>query len=286
MESAGILSRQLCQRQIFEIAGRKIIAIGSRSAFEAEAVVGVTLHNQAVALGQCLKSIGEQAGLSVPVTALVLDDNSRDAWWEVLECNIPPGGLVIARVACGTAAMARNCLLDLADAAFPSARWVARLDADDRFAFSTSLSSILKRADGSQAKFILAGNRLRRSGQLLERVNSASDKLLDASYVLSRLKGMALGEPEAELPSCNLLLANRAGWRYPEQASGEDHWLVAELLLRYSRQGAILSEPFYADYELEGAATSLNRQQSRHLSARQHLLQAALVWAGMKGAKL
>jgi len=286
MDSSGILSRQLCLRQIIKIAGRKIIALGSRRAFEAEAVVGVTLHNQATALGQCLKSIGEQEDLSVPVTVLLLDDNSSDAWREVVESNIPAAGLVIARAACGTAALARNCLLDLADEAFPKARWIARLDADDRLAFSTSLSSILKKADGSSAKFILAGNRLRLGGRLLERVNSASDKLLDAGYVLSRLKGMARGEPESELPSCNLLLANRAGWRYPEQASGEDHWLVAELLLRYSHQGAILAEPFYSDYELEGAATSLNRQQLRHLSARQHLLQAALVWAGKESAKL
>lgn len=274
------LHTQLCDRRAYRFAGREVVAAGSRSAFEAAAIIGVTLHNQALALCDCLQSINEQRDLPLSVTVLVLDDDSEDEWQGRLESLAPRNGLVVAQAVCGSAALARNRLLDVADAAFPNAQWVARLDADDRLASPNSLAALLQKAICSDAKFVLAGNRLRRNGKLLKRTNPAKAELLRADYVLSRLAGMARGEPEAELPSCNLLLATHSGWRYPEQTSGEDHWLVAELLLRHADKGAILTELFYADYELEGATTALNHRQARHLSARQTLLQTALKWGG------
>jgi hypothetical protein len=118
----------------------------------------------------------------------------------------------------------------------------------------------------------------------LKRTNPASLELLQADVVLSRLARMARGEPEAELPSCNLVMTTHAGWRYPDQTSAEDHWLVAELLLRHPEKGAIFCEPFYADYTLEGAATLQNHRQARHLAARQSLWRAAHAWAGKEGS--
>ena len=154
------------------------------------------------------------------------------------------------------------------------------MDADDRFSFPNSLAMMLQKAMSTKAGFVIAGNRLRQGGKLLTRSNPAVEQLLESEYVLSRLARMAKGELEAELPSCNLLIGTHTGWRYPDQVSGEDHWLVAELLLRQAAKGAVLTDPFYADYELTGATTLLNHRQGRHLSSRKDLLRMALKWTG------
>lgn len=266
------------------IDGRDIHLSGAPAAFEAELIVGVTLHNHALALRECLASIAAQEAVPLPVAVLVLDDNSRDDWRPALEDFSSCLDLAVASTTCGSAASARNCLLDLVDELFPKARWVARLDADDRFASPDSLGAIARLAMSSNARFVLGGNRLRIEGSLSDRTNPASPRLLQADHVLSRLAGMAQGHPEAELPSCNLLLAARAGWRYPWQPSGEDHWLVTELLIRHSNQGAILTEPFYADYSLKGTQTLLNHRKALYLSARAALLTVAKAWSGRSEA--
>lgn len=260
--------------------GREIAIRANRNAFEAEVVVGVTLHNHAPELRQCLDSVVAQIAVPLPMVVLLLDDNSTDDWPAEVEGFLPRLNLAVAQVGCGSAASARNCLLDLADLAFPKARWVARLDADDRFASPDSLAAAVQLALSTNARFVLGGNRLLVKGSYLERTNPAMSELLRSDYVLSRLAGMARGEPEAELPSCNLLLATHSGWRYPTLPSAEDHWLVASLLLCHANEGAILTEPFYAYYSLAGAVTSSNHEQARYLPARRLLLLAARAWAG------
>src|ERR1051325_117482 len=271
---------RFCERRFIRVNGRQVVVTGDERAFAAEVVVGVTLHNQADPLRDCLASIGAQREEPLPLPVLVLHDDSTDAWRLELEKHAPRFAVAVANTRCGSAARARNCLLDVADTVFPSTRWVARLDADDRFASPESLGAAVRLALVSNACFVLGGNRLRHRGQLLGRANPATLDLLRPDYVMSRLARMAHGEPEAELPSCNLLLATSESWRYPEQTSAEDHWLVAELLLRHPEKGAVLTEPFYADYTLEGAVTSENQRQSRHRSARRSLWQAAQRWVG------
>jgi glycosyltransferase involved in cell wall biosynthesis len=271
-------------RRAFRSEGREIVVNGSERAFEAQVLIGVTLHNQALALRECLASVCAQRNVPLPFAVLVLDDDSKDDWQTSLGNSASHIDLAFAQARCGSAAHARNCLLDLVDAMFPKARWVARLDADDRFASPDSLSAAVRLAMSSNARFILGGNRLRYDGELLDRTNPATPDLLRADYVLSRLARMAGGEPEAELPSCNLLLATHAGWRYPWQSSAEDHWLVTELLIRHAREGAILTEPFYADYSLKGTLTLHNHRHTRYLSARRALLRVAESWAGKSAA--
>jgi len=278
--SHGIFTESRSSR----IDGRNIVVSGSRNAFEAELVVGVTLHNHALALRDCLRSIAAQKNVPLRFAVLLLDDNSQDNWRAALENVSPHLDLVVAQTYCGSAAHARNCVLDLVDAVFPQARWVARLDSDDRLSSPDSLCAIAHRAMSTNTRFVLGGNRLRLDGKLLQRTNTASLDLLHPEFVLSRLERMARGESEAELPSCNLLLATHAGWRYPWQPSAEDHWLVAELLIQHAREGAILTEPFYTDYTLKGAMTRLNHRQARYLSGRRALFRVAQAWAGKSGA--
>jgi hypothetical protein len=271
---------QSTDRRTFLFGGREIVVDGTVGAFSAEVIIGVALHNQGLALRDCLASISTQRNVPLRFAVLLLDDESVDDWRPSLECLSAHVALAWVRIRCGTAASARNGLLDLADLIFPDARWMARLDADDRFASTDSLGAMVRLAMSSDARFVIGGNRLRKCGDLLARGNPATPDLLRADHVQSRLARMAQGDAEAELPSCNLLLATHAGWRYPELTSAEDHWLVAELLLRHGDKGAVLTEPFYAEYTLDGAMTSHNHQQSRHLSARQYLWQNALAWTG------
>ena len=252
-------------------------------AWKAEGVVGITMHNQANTLRSCLQSIAQQQGISCPLAILILDDASRDDWTKTAGEYLLRPDVVVAHARCGSAARARNTLLDLIDHEFPRARWVARLDADDRFATPHSLAAAEKLTRRPDFGFVLGGNRLRRDGILLQGSNFAAPELLDRANIISRLDGMARGLPEAELPSCNLLLARGGGWRYPEQTSAEDHWLVARLLLQHAAQGAILTEPLYCDYSLNGAVTRANHNQNRYLAARQALLAAARTWAPSKG---
>jgi len=273
-------STRFGEQRSVRVSGCETVVTGDARAFSAQVAVGMTLHNQAASLRDCLASIGAQRDVPLPFTLLVLDDDSTDAWQVELEALAPGLSVAVAPVRCGSAARARNCLLDVANAAFPALRWVARLDADDRFASPESLGAAVQLALASNARFVLGGNRLRRNGELLGRTNPATSDLLRPPFLMSRLAQMACGEPEAELPSCNLLLASGVPWRYPDQTSAEDHWLVAELLLRHPDSGRVLIEPFYADYTLDGAVTSANRRQARHLAARQALWQAAQSWIG------
>ena len=91
------------------IDGREIVVAGSRNAFEAELVVGVTLHNHALALRACLASIRAQRNVPLLLAVLVLDDDSKDGWRTGLENFAPHFDLAVAQTRCGSAALARNC---------------------------------------------------------------------------------------------------------------------------------------------------------------------------------
>lgn len=247
------------------------------AAWDAEVVVSVALHNHAHALMDCLASILAQRG--TPSTAILIhDDESTDGWTRVAGPVLHHPSIVLARSRCGSAARARNRLLDLADELFPAARWVARLDADDRFAAADSLAQACRVGERSGALYVLGGNRLRWRGALLPRSNPAAGCLLDSLWVVDLLGRMADGSAENELPSCNLLLAARCGLRYPDVASAEDHWLVADLLINRPGDGAILTAPFYCDYTLGGSASRANRRFDDYLRSRRALYRAARRW--------
>jgi glycosyltransferase involved in cell wall biosynthesis len=262
------------------VAGTPIRAYAARDeAWAAEIVVGVALHDQGDALPACLASIVEQRGTN-SIAILILDDASTDDWTTLASPWLDLPGVVVVRSECGTAARARNRILDLADELFPRARWVARLDADDRFADPCSLAAACQLAECRGASYVLGGNRLRRDGALLGRTNPASERLLEPRYVVDLLERMAEGSAENELCSCNLVLGRGSGFRYPEVDSAEDHWLVADLLINHPHAGAILSSPFYCDYTLGGRATRASQRADEYVRSRRALHHAARRWAG------
>jgi glycosyltransferase involved in cell wall biosynthesis len=246
---------------------------------QAEVVVGVAMRNQAGSLARCLRSIWDQELPGYRLAVVLLNDRSEDDWEAAGGELLRDPRLLVVDANCGTAARARNAILDFVDAAMPAARWVARLDADDRFSCTTSLLASTDLAARTGARFVLGGNRLCRDGVLLDRVNPATKDLLIAASVVSRLREMAEGTAVNELPSCNLLLAAGSGWRYPDAESAEDHWLVAHLLIHHAQEGAVLDSPLYCDYSLHGPATRTNHANGQHLGSRKRLFEAASAWA-------
>ena len=201
------------------------------------------------------------------IVVVLLDDGSNDDWRDANAELLSQLDVVYLEANCGTPARSRNAILDYVDDHLPSVRWVARLDADDRFCTPGSLAAAVEIGDRLSSAFVLGGNRLIADGQLLERVNVATPQLLNSKVVLNRLKEMAEGTADNELPSCNLLLRRGLGHRYPDVRSAEDHWLVARLLLQHSSAGAILQDVLYSDYTLTGKVTSDCLSKQLHSAA-------------------
>lgn len=246
--------------------------------FRPRVVVATAVHSPQLCIDACLRSIAEQTldpsqlgvvllldGPRPPPNTAALPPPLRNRTW-VLTGN------------CGSPARARNALLEYIERNLEGCRWVARLDWDDRFTASESLAAAVAVGDAVDARFVVGGNRVvSRDGRLV-RMNPAGAWLLDRQAVMGRIRGMASGESENELPSCNLLLRADAGYRYPDTASAEDHWLVADLLLNHGARGAVVDTACFADYTLDGDRSVSARGAGRHRRAREDLLAAASTW--------
>lgn len=266
------------------VAGTAVTAVASeRHAWNSEVVVTVNVHNQAGPLAICLESIARQKQPAGGLGVVVFDDGSSDDWAVTVGRFRERLPLVVCRARCGSPARARNAALSVVDEAMRNARWAARLDADDCFSTARSLAAACALGDQRDARWVLGGNRLVSGGRLLERENPATEALLRPAHVLSVLRTMAEGTAENELPSCNLLLRPRAGWRYPEVESAEDHWLVTDLLLNHAPSGAVLTDPLYCNYNLGGEVTAANRRSERYVVSRQALFAQAQAWAAQLG---
>lgn len=180
---------------------------------------------------------------------------------------------------CGTASRARNAILDFVDEQLPSAVWVARLDADDRFAEGGSLRAAVQLGDRTGLPVVLGGNRvLSRDGRHL-RDNPVQPGVREPARLLSLLEAMAQGTATNELPSCNLLVRAGSGLRYPDMRSAEDHWLVAGLLFHRPDEVALLEQPLLVDYHLDGRATQDARRRQQHRRVRHALHVAVETWS-------
>ncbi len=242
-------------------------------------VVTIALHNQAAELPQAILSILEQDVGPETVAILVLDDESTDNWRECAAGLLDHPHVAIAHGCCGSAAHTRNALLDLVDETFPRARWVARLDADDRLATKSSLRSMVEAGNRGTFDFVLGSNYLRQESKIIGSLNRADPEvLLDRECLASFVNAFCAGETEHELPSCNLLLRVRSKIRYPLTRSAEDHWLVAGLLMFNADRGCVVSEPAYAVYSIGGQATRHNRADSAWSHTRMRLSSAVRLW--------
>lgn len=252
----------------------------STEAREASVAIGICIRNQARQLPQALASAMSQQviqqGMGVVV---ILDDASDDAWQLSVANWLHHPRVVVVSGLCGSAARARNALLDWVDTELPAVRWVARLDADDLLVDHRSVAALIQAGEAESACYVLGSNHLSIRGQRLPSSNIADPAVLQhRSSLLAFIEAFCLNGQQQELPSCNLLLRTQSGVRYPDVRSAEDHWLVAELLMLQTHKGVIVPSPVYAEYSLGGDVTIQNRRSKEWARQRQRLASAAKLW--------
>lgn len=264
------------------ICSRGLHLEGELSAYanEAQTVIGICLHNQAGKLPRALESALTQEivqqGRGIVV---ILDDRSSDNWRPGIEPILSDPKVIVLTANCGSAAKARNALLDWVDEYLPNVDWVARLDADDRFACTRAVASMVDAGERAEARFVLGSNYLELGGVLQPYSNIAAPEWLhDAERLAQFIEAFCLGKAANELPSCNLLLRTRCGIRYPHTRSAEDHWLVARLLILESGSGVILPYPVMSIYSLGGDQTRTNRRSDHWYHQRERLAQTVRMW--------
>ena len=248
--------------------------------FHPAVVVGVTTRDEAPEqIRRCLASVARQLPSTADLGLVILLDVAGRELPPLprVEATLAPRCWIVA-ARCGNAARARNAVLHFVDAHIPSARWVARMDADDRFATSKSLAAARALGEREGAVFVLGGNDVVGPDGRRIRSNAATPELLCPEHVVRIADRMAGEAEDNELPSCNLLLATQSGLRYPELSSAEDHWLVAELLIHRRDGGAILTKPKFAEYTLHGPTSRRERAAGRHKRARRALARAIRCW--------
>lgn len=246
----------------------------------AETVIGICLHNQAKKLRGALLSALKQDAVQQGTTAIViLDDASTDNWKGHVADLLLSTRIVVVSAVCGSAARARNALLDWVEENLHSVRWVARLDADDRFADDSSVTCLVGKATEADADFVIGSNYLTLNRQRLPNGNIAEPSvLLDRDELLRFIQAFCLHGAFQELPSCNLIVSTGAGIRYPDVSSAEDHWLVAELLMLRPHAGLVVPYPVYSVYSLGGNASATARKSSQWQLQRRRLTEAVSAW--------
>lgn len=249
------------------------------AALNAQVVVVMALRNQAEQLPHAMASVLNQTTGDMPIALLLLDDSSTDGWESHVEEFLADERVAVLHGCCGSPAQARNALLDMAEIHFPQAGWVARLDADDVMADPLSLLTMVQEGERTQATYVLGSNHLTRQGQRLPDTNFADPRWLkDRDHLVSFIEAFCEGRSIHELPSCNLLLRQHSGIRYPLLASAEDHWLVASLLMFRAAEGVVVPQPVYCSYRLDGGTTAVNLETERWRRSRDRLKEAARRW--------
>ncbi|PUE64854.1 glycosyltransferase family 2 protein [Arcobacter lacus] len=241
-----------------------------------EIIVGVSLHNNSKTIKKCINSIINQDIFDL-CAVVILDDSSNDNWMIYVKDELLLNNILVLRANCGSPARSRNAILDFVDKNFSSPKWVARLDADDVFSSTNSLSKMCQSGEYKNIHFILGGNRLKIEDKFISKVNFASKELSNKNVLIKILKNMALNNAYNELPSCNLILRANTGFRYPDIKSAEDHWLVSQLLFFHSDNGVIVENFSYCDYSLSGKSSIKNKQNSIHQKNRERLYQTFLL---------
>ena len=247
----------------------------------APVLIGIGLHNQADVLARALASaLSQTLVMERKAQIVILDDQSTDNWRECCEALLSHPSVTVLSAVCGSPARMRNQLLDYA--ATTTAKWVARLDADDVFDNPKSVEALWLRGRDKQVDFVLGSNRLVQGGNLLSQTNIADPEvLLNPGRLLTFINDFCNGRVCNELPSCNLLLSTKVTERYPNIRSAEDHWFITRLLLLPQFTGEILSQPYYAIYTLGGADTESNKNKDVWKEQRQRLAYVARQWSSV-----
>ena len=265
---------------------KKIFNLTHKYAKTEKIVIGVAVHNNKNTLRRCLESILSQNDVKRDVWILIMDDNSGDDWKNSVSDILKNEKVVVIDVKNHHAAKTRNDINRHIRILFENVAFIGRLDADDEYASKDVLSKIEHKFDDIKPDVLVAGNYLRLDGKIIDRVNIATPKLADTTYLLNRLKQMSEGIAEAELPSCNVFMTPNSLQDYPEIASAEDHFLLVRLLLNDKNLKIEFADDILLTiYNLSGNKTADNKQTEKYLNARKQLYEEAMRLCKMKQEK-
>ena len=250
----------------------KVIKLCSASFATAPILVAINHRNQSQKLARALESIETQSLFhEQKLQVVILDDHSNKINIKRLVKIADKPYITLIRASCGSAAQARNTILDWADTQH-NVRWVARLDADDQFATCSSLVEVISLGERQGKSVVLAGNQISRNDSIDPSINYPKQNWInDPASLVEFIDRFCHGQEQHELPSCNLVLANRVGVRYPNLKSAEDHWLVAMLLLQQPEQVALATNSVYCTYNINGNTTQQNKTDTCWFETRHKL---------------
>lgn len=235
-------------------------------------LVGVVFRDAMATLATAVDSLLQQRPGAYRMSILLVDDASRDRWRDALGPRLGHASIHVRSVARGSAAGARNFVLDEVDRAFDDVDYVARLDADDTLCSDEVISELAERLCRTRPDVLLAGNLQRRGDVVLPNPNRATSDLLDPVRLFDRLTRMASGDASAELPSCNTVVRRGLPHRYPMVHSAEDHWYLTSLLLdRETLRFHVAADLLYAVYGLRGGLTLQNELSDHYIESRRAL---------------
>lgn len=240
-------------------------------------VVGVALHNNAGTVRNAVESLLIQKKLKSDLWLLLVDDASCDNWQKEISDLLKKENIVYWKVNFCNVSATRNFINNFIKEYFGNVKLIGRLDSDDVYAAETVLAKIEALKDETNADVIFAGNYLKLNGQILEKVNYASRELAKRKYLLNRLKEMAEGTAENELPSCNTFITFKSLTDYPDTKSAEDHFVTAKLLWNERNlKLAFAEDVLLTVYSLNGNATANNKEQHIYNAARKMLYEEFL----------
>ena len=212
---------------------------------------------------------------------MIADDDSNDDWKKSLGDILKNEKIVIIDMKNHHTAKTRNDINHYIKMLFENVSFIGRLDADDEYTSEDVLSKIECKFDDIKPDILVAGNHLRLDGKVIDRVNIATPKLANTTYLLNRLKQMSEGIAEAELPSCNVFMASNSLQDYPEISSAEDHFLLVRFLLS-DKKIEFTEDILLTIYNLSGNKTTDNKQTEKYLNARKQLYEEAMQLCKMK----
>jgi len=226
-------------------------------------------------LRRALLSILNQDPTRRNVEVLLVDDGSTDDWRDRIGDLLKDGRITVQKVSMSNVSAVRNYILMFSRRTYGMESYTARLDCDDELASGDVLARMEEAIDESRPDVLIMGNYLRLDGRIINRVNRPGPDLLDMAKLSERLERMSIDIPEAELPSCNVVVCNSVECEYPYVPSGEDHWFTVDLLLRKGELKVEIAEDLiYAIYSLSGSSTAKNRRSERYLMSRRRLYQS------------
>lgn len=234
-------------------------------------VIGMPLKNGAKTIRRAVESVFSQRKVRREIILLIANDGSTDSWKSEISHYLQDPRVMVIDVEFGKTYAVRNFILDYVRNNMPDAAYIGRLDADDFIADEYSLHRIERIMDAYDPDVIIAGNKQMLGGNII-RENPADIRFLDYSYLEKRLKMMADGILQGELPSCNLFVKPTVDVRYKDIDSAEDHWYLVEILLnKYLYNIYIAEDLIYAVYSLDGKVTEDNKKREAYLRSRKLL---------------